>query len=202
MFHNFNEYIQEQSLPGAINPAHKNFPNAFNIRFNRLLSCQTSRKVCHPNIIHVIILIHQPSRKACTASTSIQLHINALRRLIPATPTSPSPPQVHHSIPMHHPHLKPLLFFNGESPALPLIALPTPYVPVQNTQTKTLGNHSSLNPTHPRCNHLLQASHCTIGLPSSSTSPSQTQRVLSFDRVLHSVDGVVVVDGEWLKVFE
>ena len=160
------------------------------------------RKVCAPNIIHVIKLMIQTPREACTASPLIQLLVDALRAH-------------HHLLPPYylifanHHRLNLPLFPNGESPIipfnspppppipLPLITLPTPSVPVQNTQTKTFGSHSSLNPTQPRCNHLLQASHCTIGLPSSI--PSQTQRVLSFDRVLHSVDGVVVVDGEWLK---
>jgi hypothetical protein len=55
-------------------------------------------------------------------------------------------------------------------------------------------------PRQPMCNHLLQLSHCTIGWPSSV--PWQTHRVLSVERLLRSVDGVVrpSVLGEPLKV--
>lgn len=55
------------------------------------------------------------------------------------------------------------------------------------------------------CNHLLQDSHCTINLPSSVAW--QMQRVLSLERLLRSVDGVVkpasvVAVGDALKVLE
>ena len=86
----------------------------------------------------------------------------------------------------------PLFPFNGLSP-FPLL---------QNTQTNTLGSHSSFNPTQPMCNHLKQASHCTMSVSASSTKPSHTHLVLSLLLLLHSVDGVVVVVGEPLKELE
>jgi hypothetical protein len=54
------------------------------------------------------------------------------------------------------------------------------------------------------CSHLLHDSHCTIGRPSSDEL--QTQRVLSVDRLLRSVDGVVrppsvLVAGDALNEF-
>lgn len=57
-------------------------------------------------------------------------------------------------------------------------------------------------PIQTMCNHLVQDSHWTIGRPSSI--PLQTQRVLSLERLLRSVDGVVrevsvVFPGEPLK---
>lgn len=56
-------------------------------------------------------------------------------------------------------------------------------------------------PRHPMCSHLLQLSHCTIGWPSSV--PLQTHLVLSVERLLRSVDGVVSpsVLGEPLNEF-
>lgn len=55
------------------------------------------------------------------------------------------------------------------------------------------------NPRQPMCSHLLQLSHCTIGWASSV--PWQTHLVLSAERLLRSVDGVVSpsVLGEPLK---
>jgi hypothetical protein len=100
------------------------------------------------------------------------------------------------TLPSNHPPHRLLtapLFFNGESPTL---------LPLQNTQTKTLGNHSFFSPTQPMCSHLRQASHCTMSVFSSSTKPSQIQRVLSLLLLLHSVEGVVVVVGEPLKELE
>jgi hypothetical protein len=47
------------------------------------------------------------------------------------------------------------------------------------------------------CSHLLQDSHWTIERPSSP--PLQTQRVLSPDMLLRSVDGVALLAGEAIK---
>jgi hypothetical protein len=58
------------------------------------------------------------------------------------------------------------------------------------------------SPTHAMCNHLVQLSHCTIGWPSSM--PLQMHRVLSLERLLRSVEGVVSpsVLGEPPKALE
>ena len=97
------------------------------------------------------------------------------------------------------------LCVNGLSKAIgPLTRPPraTGVCPVQNTHTYTAGMLLLCSPTHDMCNHLVQLSHCTMGRPSSL--PLHTQRVLSLERLLRSVEGVVrsSVVGDPLKEFE
>jgi hypothetical protein len=64
-------------------------------------------------------------------------------------------------------------------------------LPVQNMQTYTGGRLLLLMPMQLMCSHLLHDSHWTVERPSSP--PLQTQRVLSPDMLLRSVDGVVAL---------
>lgn len=82
------------------------------------------------------------------------------------------------------------------------LPLATGVEPVQKMHTYTGGRLWALRPTQVICSHLLQDSHCTMGRPSSAEW--QTQRVLSLERLLRSVEGVVkppsaVVVGDGLK---
>lgn len=71
-------------------------------------------------------------------------------------------------------------------------------LPVQKMQTYTGGRLLLFNPTQPMCSHLLHDSHWTMERPSSP--PLQTQRVLSPDKLLRSVEGVVaLLVGEAMK---
>jgi hypothetical protein len=84
------------------------------------------------------------------------------------------------------------LCVSGESKGFgPLILPPraTGVLPVQNIQTYTGGRLLELSPRQLMCDHLLQLSHCSNGRPSSG--PLQTQRVISLERLLLSVEGVV-----------
>jgi hypothetical protein len=85
---------------------------------------------------------------------------------------------------------------------LTLPPLATGVCPVQKTQTYTGGKLAVFNPTQITCSQFLQDSHWTIGWPSSCRL--QTQRVLSLEMLLRSVDGVVrpSVLGEPLKELE
>jgi hypothetical protein len=76
----------------------------------------------------------------------------------------------------------------------------TGVLPVQKMHTYTGGRLCGFMPTQPICSHFVQDSHWIMGPPSSAEL--QTQRVLSPELLLRSVDGVVrlaSVAGDPLK---
>jgi hypothetical protein len=84
------------------------------------------------------------------------------------------------------------LCVSGESKGRGPLTLPprtTGVWPVQNIHTYTGGMLLEPSPRQARCDHLLQLSHCSSGRPSSGLL--QIQRVLSVERLLLSVEGVV-----------